>query len=421
MTAIGGRYIRKAGHLLLPPALALAACACSSDPRAPSFLSPVSYAEGSLATSMALRDLNGDGLTDVAVVLRADPAAAGTVSVLLNKGDGSLSAPVAYSTDAGVGTVAVGDLNGDGAADLAVGTDSAACALLNNGNGTFGAATCYPGGIGGGVIEAGDLNGDGLPDLAVAYSGERFALDGTGAGVSIFLNLGGGKFASPLGYLPVANQTFAIALAMADLNGDGRSDLVTADHWVGGSVMDGRASVFVYNNASGSFAGAVDYRVDPRSYGALPTGVAMADINGDRKADVALTYFDRAPFGAKHQGVAVLLGDGRGILASPADYAAGVNPIAVVTGDVNGDGETDLAVGNRGSGMCSTECVPGSASVLLNEGGGHLARSIDYALPPSLSPSLVNSIALGDLNSDGYLDLVLSSDRGVAAYLSAPR
>jgi hypothetical protein len=412
--------MRKAGRLFLPAglALALATCACSSQPRAPSFLSPVAYAEGSFATSVALGDLNGDGLTDLAVVLRDALTQAKSVSVFLNNGDGSLAAPVAYSTDAGVGTAAIADLNGDGAADLAVVTGGNACALLNNGDGTFGVATCYPSGAGGaGAIGFGDLNGDGLPDLAVAFSGTA-AQYHTDAGVSVFLNIGGGRFTPSPGYLPVANPTRAYGLAVGDLNGDGRPDLVTAD--VGGSAEDGRASVFI-NDASGGFPSAVDYRVDARPYGTRPTGVAIADINGDRKADLALTYFDMAPYNAPggNRDVAVLLGDGSGALVSAANYAAGTNLIAVAAGDVNGDGETDLAVGSLGTGSCP-DCTSGSASVLLNDGSG-FAQAIDYALPPSLFPAAVRSIALGDLNADGDLDLVFTSERGVAVYLSAPR
>jgi hypothetical protein len=157
---------------------------------------------------------------------------------------------------------------------------------------------------------------------------------------------------------------------------------------------------------------------------ASPTDVAVGDVDGDGTPDAALPYFDNAP--GSVGGVAVLLNNGDGVLTASVHLTAGTNPTAVTVADINGDGKTDLVVGNLGSGQCPGSCLSGSASILLNMGdgrfaqGGGFATSIDYVLPSSLSPALVHSVALGDLNADGDLDMVVASDGGLAVYLSAP-
>ena len=125
------------------------------------------YAAGNAPYSVVVGDFNGDGNTDLVVAnISANP---GTVSVLLGKGDGTFQAPVKYTVGNTPRSVAVGDFNGDGKADLAVANLwDGVSVLLGNGDGTFQAAVNYAAGAGPFSVAVGDFNGDGKPDLAVA-------------------------------------------------------------------------------------------------------------------------------------------------------------------------------------------------------------------------------------------------------------
>jgi hypothetical protein len=172
-------------------------------------------------------DFNGDGIADLAVAnggtnSSTDP---GSVSILLGNGDGTFRAAVNYAAGEAPWSVAVGDFNGDGHADLVVadfgrGHGSLASGtlsvLLGNGDGTFQAAQTYAGAWGASVAVK-DFNGDGILDLAVSG----------GLGVRVLLGNGDGTFqTTPISYIA---GTGPWGLAVGDLNGDGLPDLAVAD------------------------------------------------------------------------------------------------------------------------------------------------------------------------------------------------
>src|SRR2546430_14174066 len=99
----------------------------------PSFAGPRHYATGQLSVSVAIGDLNRDGTPDIATA----NSLPGTVSVLLNRGDGSFSARRNYATAQTPESVVSGHLNGDGTPDIATANSSAATALLDSGSGTL--------------------------------------------------------------------------------------------------------------------------------------------------------------------------------------------------------------------------------------------------------------------------------------------
>ena len=169
------------------------------------FLTPVVYplANSTLTTnSIAMGDFNGDGKADVAAVT------SNGVSVLLGKGDGTFQAAVNYATNSSPGSVAVGDFNGDGNADLAVTTPPGSVSiLLGNGDGTFKPAVSYNTGSNPGILIVGDFNGDGNADLVF---GNGYVLLGNGDGT----------FQSPAQWLPHG------MIAVGDFNGDGKPDFV---------------------------------------------------------------------------------------------------------------------------------------------------------------------------------------------------
>ena len=172
-----------------------------------------------------MADFNGDGFVDVAV---ANDWPGDVVSVLLNRGDGTLAAPVTYTAGSfSPVSIAAGDLNRDGLPDLAVAnlTDDTVSVLLNAGDGTFLPQVTYPTGNYADIVRIGDFNGDGVPDLAVANLNDST--------ISVFLNIGDGTFRLRGSYV----SDFPVSVAVADFNGDGVADLASTDWYEAVTVL----------------------------------------------------------------------------------------------------------------------------------------------------------------------------------------
>src|SRR5207245_1727505 len=144
---------------------------------APTFTAAGTYGTGTNPASVAVGDFNGDGKADLAVANSALSGGTASVSVLLGRGDGTFQAAVNYVAESGSSSVAVGDFNGDLNPDLA-GASSALfddlpsiSVLLGKGNGIFQAAVNYDAGTSPRSLAVGDFNGDGQLDLAVANYG----------------------------------------------------------------------------------------------------------------------------------------------------------------------------------------------------------------------------------------------------------
>jgi hypothetical protein len=185
------------------------------------------------------------------------------------------------------------------------------------------------------ISVAADLNGDGNLDLV-----------GPGNGVILVqLGNGDGTFQAPVRY-PIVNSAL---LAVGDLNGDGKPDIVAiAEVFIrspSNQVLSGNIAVLL-NNGDGTFQPAVKYAVSP-GLGAL----AMGDFNGDGYTDVAV-----ASTSASVGAVSVLLGNGDGTLRNQVNYGGGT-PTRLAVGDLNGDGQPDLAL---------TGGLDNSVLVLLN-------------------------------------------------------
>src|SRR5262245_13311244 len=183
----------------------------------PSFLPPVSYPVGQYTSVPVVAELNGDGHGDVAVTLYYE----GKVAVLLGNGDGTLQAPVTFSTGPYPVGLRVADLNLDGKPDLVTANfgdyeGTTVSVLLGNGDGTFQSQKQFATGLGPYQVAVGDLNGDAKPDLAVTN-----LADGPST-ASVLLGNGDGTFQPAVTYFVGGSP---IGVEVGDLDGDGIGDL----------------------------------------------------------------------------------------------------------------------------------------------------------------------------------------------------
>ncbi len=230
---------------------------------------------------------------------------------------------------------------------------------------SFTRAVNYSVGSGTHNLVVGDFNGDGKSDLATANT--------DGNNVSVLLGTGRGTFSKAVNY-PVGSAPTSVAVG--DFNGDGESDLAVA------TLDDNNVSVLL-GSGKGTFAKAIGYSV-----GSFPSSVVGGDFNGDRKSDLVTAN-------VRGNNVSVLLGAGKGTFAKAVNYSAGLSPCSMIVGDFNGDGKSDLATANRGS---------ATVSVLMGSGKGTFAKPVNYSVGSS-----PNCLAEGDFNGDGKSDLVTAN------------
>ncbi len=349
------------------------------------FATPLEYGVGAPPSSLTTADLDGDGDADLATA-NIHFANSGTVSVLLNEGDGTFAPHVDYGVGDYPQSVTSADLDADGDADLAVANGGyTVSVLLNQGDGTFAKHVEYRVGGPPTSVTSADLDGDGDVDLATTYYYWR-VLSGT---ISVLLNLGDGTFA---GYVDYGVGHHPSSLTSADLDGDGDADLAAANAsfypYVGSTVS------VLLNHGDGTFARHVEYGV-----GDHPFSVTSADLDGDGDADLATANIHFANSGT----VSVLLNEGDGTFAPHVEYGVGIYPSSVTSADLDRDGAADLAVAH-------TYTPPGywgTVSVLLNQGDGTFATHVQYGVGRYLS-----SVTSTDLDRDGDADLAVANSYG---------
>jgi hypothetical protein len=334
-------------------------------------------------TGLATADFNGDGKPDLAV------GTATGVSILLGNGDagGTFTAPQTYltglTTNTQVRWVAVGDFNNDHKPDVVLATDSGVSVFLGNGDGTFQPAI-NTAGEPASNLAVGDFNGDGKLDLAV-ISNPKDHLD-------ILFGNGDGTFGTATKY---TTDHAPSAVAVGDFNGDGKPDLaVTTLTGFGPGLM-------IFQNGTGG-------RFFPKgtyATGGGPTGVIVADFNGDHKLDIATV--DQ---GAGN--VCVFPGTGLGTFGTPSVYEVGNRAMWGAAADFNGDGKPDLAVSNFNSGTVSVLVSPNPVAgfrvtpagpVTAGKPVGVTVEAMDAA--GHLVPSFTGSVKLTSTDAKAVLGL----------------
>jgi hypothetical protein len=372
------------------------------------FLPAMTYPSGEGSPySVAVADVNGDGKPDLLVANFCDNnCSTGSVSVLLGDGDGTFQPPVTYGSGGyGASSVAVADVNGDGKPDLVVTNwcpsscsgpqwgEGMVGVLLGNGDGTFQAAVPYD--SGGGLafsVAIADMNGDGKLDLVVG----NFFLT-----VSVLLGNGDGTFQPAMAYdvwmnggADIGNN---VSVAVADVNGDGKPDVVVAER-------DWNVVTVLLGNGDGTFQTRADYG----SGGSDADSVAIGDVNGDGKPDLVVATLAGGT-------VCVLLNNGDGTFRPAVGYGSGAPATtSAAVADVNGDGKPDLVVSNNGYGE------DGAVSVLLGNGDGTFQTALVY----SSGGGGPQYVAVADVNGDGRPDLIVpngdSSNVGVLLNNTGP-
>ncbi|MGA9967707.1 MAG: FG-GAP-like repeat-containing protein, partial [Terriglobales bacterium] len=355
------------------------------------FQPAVPYGSGGLyADSVAVADLRGTGKLDIVVgncgfpkISTCDLASQGNIGVLLNNGDGTFPATAtSYSLGPNIGaaSVAIADL-GNGTLDLIVAAGSATSStvdvLVGNGDGTFKAAVPYDsGGFTALSVAVADVNGDNKPDVVVA----NWCTDNTcvASSVGVLLGNGDGTFQLPAKTFD-SGGFLANSVAIGDVNADGKPDVGVGNG--DNSLTDNLGNVAVLlGNGDGTFQMAVPYHRG--GYGA--SSVALADMNGDGKLDLVVANCSTSIKSCSDAdgNVVVLLGNGNGTFQTATAYGSGgTTPFGVAVGDVNGVGRPDIVAANCVGNQCGSGA--GELGVLINTSVGSTATVLTSSPNPS--------------------------------------
>ncbi len=265
------------------------------------------------------------------------------------------------------------DVDGDGSIDAVTANNGSddVTVLLNNGSGGMDLVATLAAGSGPSAVGAADFDNDGNVDLAVVNVSD--------SSVSLFSGNGDGTFGAPS---TVAVGLFPEDIVVADFDEDGDSDFATSD-------LFGDTVTIRLGNGDGTFADAISIVLAPLPSGmAGPVAMALGDFDEDGNTDIAVTLDDDFP-----GQVAILLGDGTGnFTEQPNRLSVGDSPLGIAVGELNGDGNEDLAVPNW---------FDDTVSVLFGNGDGTFAAG--PVLQAGLAPE---DVVIADLDRDGAADIV---------------
>lgn len=356
-------------------------------------------------TDVLVADLDGDGRPDILTLAQLATNAGqreGRLQVRLQSSPGVFAPTQTYTVGTYPWKMALADLDGDGAPDLVItdvgnpasSTGRAVWLLRQNASQrgqflmpqrlTLSPSQPYD-------VALGDLNGDNLPDIVIADSPPN----GTGATVLYQNPLLRGTFLPPT---LIALPGDATGVALADLNGDGRLDLVARVSLAPTNLVPNSTLAIRYQQAGGVLAPAV--ALNPQT-GVISQRLTLTDYNADGVADV-VEFFTASSTTYQAKVTTLLQSNPAGTFATVETALSGVNGLdSAVVADLNGDGRPDFAsVGAYPVGSPST--VASTLNLFMQNGAGGFTLSASMALPITAT-----RIAAGDVNGDGLVDLVV--------------
>ncbi|MFN2511841.1 MAG: FG-GAP-like repeat-containing protein [Pyrinomonadaceae bacterium] len=346
-----------------------------------SFGAVISFAVAAF-DSVVVSDFNGDSKPDLATTN------AFAVSIFLNRTvTGATTVAFDVATEFPfpgriARSVAAGDFNNDGKADLVVasfasGSPATVSILPGDGEGGFGAERSFvTGAVSPSQIVAGDFNGDGKLDLAIATSIT------SNNDVSILLGDGTGNLGSPAEF--AMGEMSVVFMATGDFNADGMADLTV----LGGRLFSKNVSVFLNTTTEGATTPSFGAKKDLVGIAPSAFFVTSGRFDDDFNLDLAVTNPDTDT-------VSVLSGNGAGGFGNVTSHAVGQAPAELAAGDFNGDGRPDLAVVNSNS---------NDVSILLGVRDSGFRSAANFAV--EAKPL---SLAVSDFNGDGKADLAVAN------------
>jgi hypothetical protein len=340
------------------------------------------YPVGVEPVDVAIGDLDRDGGIDLVVANRVS----GTLSILLNDGDGSFQPASAVQVGSQPVAVAVAALNSDPFPDIISsnsGSNSVSI-LMNLGDGSFADAVNYTVGVSPKGIVSADLDGNATTDVAVVNRESQT--------VTVLLNSGDGTLTPSGSFYSGGAYIRPSWIAAGDIDGDQDTDLAVVKNYHNLYFRNGYVDLFL-NDGGGVFTA-----VQTLDMGRSSTTPILIDLDGDGDRDLGVSGFVDSSYK-----FSVCLNDGTGSFAEPVAYYAGASGRAAA-GDLDLDGDADIVISSEGVGAWSY-------SVLLNHGDSSFADAFTVAVGP-----MPGGLAARDLDADGDPDVAVTiADDNVVA------
>ena len=268
------------------------------------------------------------------------------------------------------------------------------------------------------AMASGDVNGDGKADIVVGAPLEN--VDGNGGQGRVYAF--SGADGTLLGTLttpnpdPQAQAHFGSAVTAADVNGDGKADIVVGapDETVAGITLQGRA--YAFSGADGSLLYTLN-TPNPQASAQFGIAVAAGDANQDGKADIVVGAMNETVGGNQSQGRAYVFSGADGSLLytlnTPNPQASAGFGSAAAAGDANSDGKADIIVGAIGEPSAETRCQ--GRVYAFSGADGSLLRTLTTPNPQAYA-GFGGSVAAGDMNADGKADIIVGSIETVGGH-----